>query len=101
MKFIYITLTWLSLIGPAFANDVYVNGYYRNNGTYVEPYHRSAPDSSPYNNYSTQGNINPYTGARGTVNPYNNNSSPSSNYNSNIYSNTNLYGSNPYGGYGN
>jgi hypothetical protein len=28
------------------------------------------PDHDPFNNYSTQGNINPWTGERGTVNPY-------------------------------
>lgn len=49
--------------------DEYVNGYTKSNGTYVEPYHRSSPDSSTYNNYSTQGNTNPYTGQAGTVNP--------------------------------
>jgi hypothetical protein len=42
--------------------QVKVNGYYRKNGTYVEPYYRSSPDKSPYNNYSYPGNINPYTG---------------------------------------
>lgn len=52
----------------AFA-DVYVNGYYRKNGTYVQPHHRSASDSTPWNNYSTKGNSNPYTGQQGTVDP--------------------------------
>ena len=50
-------------------NDQQVNGYSRSNGTYVEPYHRTAPDSNPYNNYSTQGNVNPYTGEVGHKNP--------------------------------
>lgn len=50
-------------------NDQQVNGYSRSNGTYVEPYHRTAPDSNPYNNYSTQGNVNPYTGQVGHKNP--------------------------------
>ncbi len=40
---------------------VSVRGYYRKNGTYVEPHYRSDPDSSPYNNWSYPGNINPYT----------------------------------------
>lgn len=53
----------------AFA-DEYVRGYYRKDGTYVQPHHRTTPDSNPYNNYSTQGNVNPYTGQAGTVNPY-------------------------------
>lgn len=28
-----------------------VNGYFRDNGTYVQPHFRSAPDGNPYNNY--------------------------------------------------
>ena len=50
--------------------DQYVNGYYRKDGTYVQPYHRSDPDGNPYNNFSTKGNVNPYTGQPGTKNPY-------------------------------
>ncbi|HLK12364.1 MAG TPA: hypothetical protein VKW76_13375 [Candidatus Binatia bacterium] len=42
--------------------DVYVHGYYRGNGTYVQPYVRSDPDGNPYNNWSYPGNVNPYTG---------------------------------------
>ena len=42
-----------------------VNGYYKNNGTYVQPYQRSAPDSTYTNNYNYKGNVNPYTGATG------------------------------------
>jgi hypothetical protein len=51
--------------------DQSVQGYYRKDGTYVQPYHRTAPDHNPYNNYSAQGNVNPWTGQAGTVNPYN------------------------------
>lgn len=54
----------------AFANDVYVPPHVTKNGTYVQGHHRSSPDSNPYNNYSTQGNYNPYTGQAGTVDPY-------------------------------
>ncbi len=46
-------------------DSVYVNGYSRSNGAYVNPYYRTYPDSNTYNNYSSYGNINPYTGARG------------------------------------
>lgn len=28
-----------------------VGGYYRQSGTYVQPYVRTTPDSNPYNNY--------------------------------------------------
>lgn len=53
-----------------FAKDTYVNGYYRKNGTYVQPHYRSAPNSTKLDNYSTYGNTNPYTGKQGTINPY-------------------------------
>ena len=54
--------------------DVNVKGYYRKDGTYVQPHHRSNPNNTPYDNWSTQGNINPYTGEEGTHNPgYNSN----------------------------
>jgi hypothetical protein len=46
--------------------DEYVSGYYRSNGTYVQPYMRSSPDNSVYNNYSYEGNLNPYTGQVGS-----------------------------------
>jgi hypothetical protein len=82
----------ISLAVPALAGDVYVQGYTRSDGTYVAPYHRTSPDSSLFNNYSTQGNVNPYTGQMGTVNPY---SQPNSNPYGSSYSNP--Y-SNPYGG---
>ena len=32
--------------------DVYVNGYYKSNGTYVKPHYRSNPDGYLYNNKS-------------------------------------------------
>lgn len=54
----------------AMAAPVYVHGYTTKNGTYVAPYVRSAPDGNPYNNWSTVGNVNPYTGQAGTKNPY-------------------------------
>ena len=50
--------------------DEFVNGYVRRDGTYVQPHMRSSPDGNPFNNYSTRGNVNPYTGVPGTHNPY-------------------------------
>jgi hypothetical protein len=49
--------------------DVHVRGYYRKNGTYVRPHMRSNPDGNPWNNWSTLGNRNPYTGKPGTKVP--------------------------------
>ncbi len=43
---------------PAFG-QVYVNGYYRSNGMYVQPHMRTAPDGIRSNNYSYPGNYNP------------------------------------------
>jgi hypothetical protein len=67
-----ILLAMLALAGISSAAhaDQYVNGYYRNNGTYVQPYQRTAPNNTLQDNYSTRGNVNPYTGQAGTVNPY-------------------------------
>ena len=48
----------------------YENGYTRQNGTYVEPHYQTNPDSSRQNNWSTQGNVNPFTGQEGTRSPY-------------------------------
>lgn len=51
------------------AASVYVHGYFRSNGTYVQPHYRSNPDGNPFNNYSFPGNYNPYTGKTATGNP--------------------------------
>lgn len=48
----------------------YVSGHIRKDGTYVQPHYRTNPDSNVHNNWSTQGNVNPYTGQAGTVDPY-------------------------------
>lgn len=54
----------------AFARDVYVKSYVRKDGGFVQEHYRTSPDGNVYNNYSTKGNINPYTGKAGTVEPY-------------------------------
>ena len=84
-----IAIVALVIATPALA-DTYVRGYTRSNGTYVAPHYRSSPDSSRSNNWSSQGNVNPYTGRSGTVAP----SQPSNPYG--------LYGTkrNTYGIYG-
>lgn len=59
----------LSLVLASAASADQVNGYYKKNGTYVQPHYRSSPDNTLKNNYSTKGNTNPYTGTQGTVDP--------------------------------
>ena len=43
-----------------------VRGYAKRNGTHVSAYHATNPDRTRNNNYSTTGNVNPYTGRAGT-----------------------------------
>ena len=48
-----------------------VRGYYKpSTGSYVAPHYRSSPNSTRYDNYSTKGNSNPYTGKKGSTSPY-------------------------------
>ena len=72
MKVLVAALATLMLF--TFATETYaqnrVRGYYRKDGTYVQPHYRSKPDGNPFNNWSTKGNVNPYTGKPGTKNPY-------------------------------
>ena len=70
MKKLLLAFAVFLFVTPAIAGDVYVDGYFRQDGTYVQPHWRSAPDGNPYNNWSTRGNVNPYTGQRGSVSPY-------------------------------
>jgi hypothetical protein len=46
--------------------DHTVHGYTRKDGAYVAPHHATNPNSTRNDNYSTQGNVNPYTGQAGT-----------------------------------
>ena len=55
----------LSLMGSAFANTP-VRSYVKKNGTYIRQHHKTSPDHTQRNNYSTKGNVNPYTGKPGT-----------------------------------
>ena len=58
-----LTLAVALLCSPALASaadDVNVKGSFRQDGTYVQPHVRSAPDSSYNNNWSTSPNVNPH-----------------------------------------
>lgn len=57
----YICLLLLLLAASAFA-QVHVRGYYRSNGTYVQPHERTSPNHTITDNYSYPGNYNPNTG---------------------------------------
>ena len=68
MKIIY-ALVLLSLSVSANA-DQWVNGYVKRDGTYVDGHFKSDANGYKFDNYSTKGNINPYTGQAGTIDPY-------------------------------
>ena len=57
------------LMADLLSARVRVRGYYRKNGTYVQPHYRTNPDGNPYNNYSFPGNYNPNTGEISKGNP--------------------------------
>lgn len=46
-----------------------VRGYTTKKGTYVAPHKQTNPNGSKSDNWSTRGNVNPYTGKPGTKNP--------------------------------
>ena len=79
MKKVLLTLGLAFIAASsAFAQTTTTNGYTRSNGTYVAPYTRTSPNSTNVDNYSTQGNKNPYTGTSGSrAQDY---SAPASNY---------------------
>lgn len=69
IKMVGLTLACLVLVAVGSdgqAQSVRVKGYVKSSGTYVLPHYRTTPDSSRFNNWSTKGNINPYTGKTGT-----------------------------------
>lgn len=52
MKNICIALLVILVISTlVYAEDVYVNGYYRSNGTYVRSHVRSSPNQYKWDNY--------------------------------------------------
>jgi hypothetical protein len=50
--------------------DKSVKGYTKKDGTYVEPHHKTDPNTRKDDNFSSKGNTNPYTGKKGYVDPY-------------------------------
>ena len=52
------------------SGEHYTSGYTRQNGTPVHSYHATNPNATKFDNWSTKGHINPYTGQAGTKSPY-------------------------------
>lgn len=47
----------------------YVAPHFNSNGTFTNGHYRTAPNSTQYDNWSSKGNVNPYTGQPGTKIP--------------------------------
>ena len=62
----FIALLTFCFIGFLSYSQTYVEGYYKSDGTYVNGYYRTSSNNTNHDNYSTQGQVNPYTGAKGT-----------------------------------
>lgn len=60
-----VVLVAIALTSVSAFADKYVGGYMKRDGTYVAPHYQTNPNQYRYDNYSSQGNVNPYTGQRG------------------------------------
>ena len=59
---IFIMFFILASASIVFAGDVWVNDYYRKDGTHVQGHHRSTPDNDRSNNYGPSKNNHDYDG---------------------------------------
>src|SRR3990167_3029474 len=90
--FSIISLFSLLLVFTAFvepADAGYVNGYYRSNGTYVQPYYRSRANAYTYDNYSYKSPS--YSNGYGYNSSYYSGRSYSSNWRTPAYSDSDYY----------
>jgi len=72
MKKLYLLLSLvlcsICILAQTNPHHVWVRGHWRGS-TWVDGYYRTAPNHTNVDNFSTKGNINPYTGKSGTVSP--------------------------------
>jgi hypothetical protein len=54
---------------PSSKSSEPVKAYTTKKGRHVKAHERSAPNATQKDNYSTKGNVNPYTGKKGTKKP--------------------------------
>ena len=58
------------IIEASAAGSRSVRGYTTSRGTYVAPHRATNPNRTKLDNWSTKGNVNPYTGKAGTKSPF-------------------------------
>lgn len=74
-KIIILSVLSLFLLGFSVssveAKTIKVKGYYKSSTMkYVAPSYRTSPNKTKFDNYSTKGNYNPFTGKKGYTSPY-------------------------------
>lgn len=69
--FLLSLLMLFSVFSFADAKTTSVRGYIKpSTGKYVAPHYKTTPNSTKFDNFSTKGNSNPFTGKKGTVKPF-------------------------------
>ena len=65
--FLILIIVLVALSGNAQINPnvKYQRGYYKKNGTYVQPHYKTMPNKTNADNYSTKQNTNTYTEKKG------------------------------------
>jgi len=64
--FLLLFVMSFGLFSIAEAYSVRIRGYYKpSTGSYIMPHYRTSPNNSKWDNWSTKGNYNPYTGKKG------------------------------------
>lgn len=66
MKCLALTTALLAFVSVAHA-VTYVHPHVTSSGSVVTGHYRTDADTTRVNNYSTKGNVNPFTGQAGTV----------------------------------
>ncbi|MFZ3122170.1 MAG: hypothetical protein WA104_02220 [Thermodesulfovibrionales bacterium] len=72
MKKLILVLIVVLIPSFIFAGDIYTRGHWKDTDhdgvkdTYIDPYHKTTPNNTKDDNYSTYPNYNPYTGKQGT-----------------------------------
>jgi len=69
MRKLFVSLLVIAMLAApvmASANSLRVRGYSSpQTGKYVMPYYRTTPNRYKFDNWSSRGNMNPFTGKRG------------------------------------
>jgi hypothetical protein len=84
----------VSIPAISFAQYQYVHPYVRSDGTFVQGHYRTEPNGTTWDNWSTRGNTNPFTGRQGYVDPYGQGSTNRQNPYSDPYRNKSVWDNN-------